>query len=220
MWIPAPNYDLGSKEFEYIWKVFKEKLPSRGIHFNFLPGTSFNPKRGDFAIFLGSPYFSWLKVKSAENLDSFLGEALDDLILAEAPKMPAAAWSHYLTDRIVTKLGNVILPATPDGFNWAYDEFFLPANGLEAIGLEASGNSSEGDFWTQSTSAEECPDAYYPAQEKRRMLDRIAKDPEDKHRIEQFHGRFTHMSGLVLYQLGEKNLVSASSLPRAWGWAS
>lgn len=219
IWIAAPNYDLGSKEFEYVWKTYKEELPKRGLRMNYLPGTTFNPDRGRFNIFLGAPLFSWLKVKTAENMESFLGEKIHDLLLAEAPKLPSAAWSKYLTDRIATLEGNVILPATPDGFNWAHDEFYKPAGGPERIGYERSGNCWLDDFWTQSTSALDCPDSYYPASEKQRMLKRLADNPEDVDRIEQFHGRFAHRSGLVLYRLKGDSVVSRLDARARWGFA-
>jgi hypothetical protein len=219
IWIAAPNYDLGSKEFEYVWKTYKEELPKRGLVMNYLPGTTFNPDRGRFNVFLGAPLFSWLKVKTAENMESFLGEKIHDLLLAEAPKLPAAAWSKYLTDRIATLEGNVILPATPDGFNWAHDEFYAPAGGATRIGYERSGNAWMDDYWTQSTSALDCPDAYYPAAEKIRMMKRLADNPEDVDRIEQFHGRFAHRSGLVLYRLTGPSIVSRLDARARWGFA-
>lgn len=219
IWIVAPNYDLGSKEFEYIWKVFQEKLPSLGHKLNFAPGTVYNPGRGAYELHLGAPFHSWLKVRTAENLESLLGEKVHDLLMAEAPKMAGVAWRKMLRFRLVTYRGNAILPATPDGFNWAHDDFFVPAGGPEQVGYERSGEAHQGDYWTQISSADECPDRHYPKEEKDELNRRLALNPSDADVLEQGKGLFTHRSGLVLYQLKrQRNIVPVEEACRRFGF--
>ncbi len=112
-WIVAPTYDLGEKEFRYIWKDMVEDCRMETLRANN------NARSGDLHI-----RFDWgseVKVKSADRPDSLLGEELDWMIVAEAAQMSPMVWERYLRARLTSRNGRAIFPTTPKGYNWVYD---------------------------------------------------------------------------------------------------
>jgi hypothetical protein len=112
-WIVAPTYELGEKEFRYIWQdlIVRGGMPTerannnvqtRDLHIRFLWGSE-------------------VKVKSADRPDSLLGEEVDWMIVAEAAQMSPMVWERYLRPRLTSRMGRAIFPTTPKGYNWVYD---------------------------------------------------------------------------------------------------
>ena len=213
IWIVGPNYKLGAKTFEYVYRDIVETLPKRIGPLNLIH-KQFNEDRGAMHLELGPPFTDhWVTVVSAENPESLLGEEVDLMYLAEGSRLPKGVWDQFLNYRISSRRAKVLVPTTPAGFNWLHDEFFTKAGGPETIGYKSSGVSRRGTYWTQVSSADESP--YYPKEEKERH--KASDDPQNLD--EQFHGRFVQRTGLVLYQLIEgRNVLPSHEAMQRFGW--
>ena len=110
-WIAAPTYELGSKEFLYIYNDLLN------LGFLSMPGVrKSRDVRGGMHIEF--PWGSFLKVVSADRPDSLRAEELDSLILAEASALPPNVFLYNLYIRVEKRKGKVLVPTTPKGFNW------------------------------------------------------------------------------------------------------
>ena len=108
-WIAAPTYELGSKEFLYIYNDLLN------LGFLNMPGVrKSRDVRG--GLFIQFPWGSFLKVVSADRPDSLRAEELDSLILAEASALPKDIFLHNLYIRVEKRKGKVLVPTTPKGF--------------------------------------------------------------------------------------------------------
>lgn len=215
LWIVAPTYELGEKEFRYVWEDLVEKFPRAGYDFRpYMSVMNYNIDRGKMEICIETgAWKSWLRVKSCEHLPSLLGEELDGLLLAEGAKMPSVAWSRYLSYRITSRRGFVIVPTTPDGMNWVHDKFFIKSGGPWQLGYESEGCCGLGDYWTQVSPANASP--YYPKEEYERHRE---EDSEDDFN-EQVLGRFVRRQGLVLREIVKpRNRVTWAFCQEKWGW--
>ncbi len=111
-WIVAPTYDLGAKEFRYLYDFLISKLG--------LPTTEcvYNVRNGDYI--LRFPWGSEVEVRTCKNEDNLLGEELDWVIMAEAAVMRESVWSRYIRMRLHTRAGIAIFATSPKGFGWLF----------------------------------------------------------------------------------------------------
>jgi hypothetical protein len=118
LWIVGPTYDLGEKEFRVVWddlilklKLGKDKRVKK----------SFNKGQGD--MFIELPNQSRLEVRSADNPDLLVGEALDGAVLSEAAKHKRETWERFIRPSLSDRMGWASFPSTPEGQNWLYDSW-------------------------------------------------------------------------------------------------
>jgi len=116
-WIVAPTYQLGEKEFRYIWDdmIVKMQLPAKR--------KNYNVRAGDMCI-----EFEWgakLYVRSLKNIFDNLGEEVDFMIISEAAQVHREDWERVLRGRLASKKGKCVIPTTPKGKNWVFDMFNL-----------------------------------------------------------------------------------------------
>jgi hypothetical protein len=130
-WIIGPTYDLGEKEFRYMWDdiVVKLKLGSK-IH-----RKAYNVRSGE--MYIEMPWGSRVDVKSADHPDGLVGEGLDWVIMSEAAKHKRATWEKYVRPALADRRGSADFATTPEGFNWIYD--------LYQIGRDP--NNTEYEAW-------------------------------------------------------------------------
>ena len=89
VWIVAPTYQLGSKEFGYIWNDLVE---TQMLHR--ADSKNFDIRGGNMRIKF--PWGSFVEVVSADNPASLRAEELDALIMAEASALPAEVFDRHL----------------------------------------------------------------------------------------------------------------------------
>ncbi|MFA5354625.1 MAG: hypothetical protein WC291_10380, partial [Thermodesulfovibrionales bacterium] len=119
-WIVAPTYQLGSKEFGYVYLDLLElgllKEASR---------VSNDTRGGNMMIEF--PWGSFLQVISADNPTGLRAEELDCLILAEASALKPEIFERHLFARVEKRKGKILIPTTPKGYNWVYEKFRVPS---------------------------------------------------------------------------------------------
>lgn len=120
-WIVGPTYSLGEKEFRVIWNdlIIGQKL-GRDPRVK----KSYSPKQGDMYIEFTDRH-TILEVKSADNVDTLVGDALDGVIMSEAAKHKPDTWDKYIRPALSDRRGTADFPTTPEGFNWLYDLWLL-----------------------------------------------------------------------------------------------
>lgn len=226
-WIVAPTYELGSKEFLYVYNDLLELgyLGMRGVikHKDI--------RGGNLDITL--PWGSFLRVKSAEQPLGLRAEELDTLILAEASGLSEQIYYNHLYIRLEKRQGKVLIPTTPKGFNWIYDKFRIPAmktirgvpNDLydpEFLSLVISADPElvqpNGGLLDDPDYADIYEPSVYPLERvklyKKRMPWPIY--------LEQVGGCFSSYAGLVLPYNRQRHRVQPFPIPDHWthcvGW--
>lgn len=227
MWIVAPTYPLGSKEFGYIWSDLNElgyldwADPKRGGR------KSFDTRSGHMEIQF--PWGAFLKVVSADNPVSLRAEELDLLILAEASALAPDVYGRHLFARTAKRKGITLVPTTPMGKNWIYDMFRVPSRRLDSNGNE--NELYDPRFWSAVVSAD--PDMVHPLDwDYADIFEPGVYDPEEvkigKDRLppaiyqEQFGGGFASYAGRVLPYEPATHRVKPFHIPDEWthvvGW--
>lgn len=214
-WIAAPTYELGSKEFLYIYNDLLN------LGFLNMPGVR---KSRDIrgGMHIDFPWGSFLKVVSADRPDSLRAEELDYLILAEASALPEMVFLHNLFIRVEKRHGKVLVPTTPKGFNWVYDSFRLPS--LATIRGEVN-ESYDPEFYTLVISAD--PDLVQPDEpDLADIYEGSVYSPETVARakrmlptpifVEQFGGGFASYAGLVFPYSPSIHRVKPFNIPDHW----
>lgn len=105
-WV-APVY----AQTEEPWMHFKEMLSP--------VATRISEKKRDISVLGGGR----LGVRSADRPDRLRSVGLDGLILDEAAFMRPSVWRNVLRPALSDRLGWAIMPTTPNGRNWLYEEF-------------------------------------------------------------------------------------------------
>lgn len=112
IWIVAPNYDLGEREYRVIWHQIVHVL---GVPCNWKYFTKGPGGRMAFQTAWGTEVW----VKSAENPDKgLLGEGLTFVIMAEAARLNRSIWEQYIEPALADRDGEAIFTSTPQGMNW------------------------------------------------------------------------------------------------------
>ena len=116
LWIVAPTYDLADKVFDEVHKhLVRDAIYGVG---SVKRATGGGAKKGSQRIEMR--WGSWVETKSAENMDSLVGERLTGLVLDEAAQLPEEVWTKYLELRLVNLKGWALIITSPRGFNWVW----------------------------------------------------------------------------------------------------
>lgn len=122
-WIVGPTYDLGEKEFRYIWqdmivglKLGRDKRVKR----------AYNKKQGE--MYIEFPWQTRVEVRSATHPESLVGDGLHGVIMSEAAKHKRDTWERYIRGALADYRGWATFATTPEGFNWFYDLWMLGIN--------------------------------------------------------------------------------------------
>lgn len=115
-WIVGPTYDLGEKEFRYIWQdlIINQKL-GRDKRVK----KAYNKRSGD--MYIEFPWQTRLEVRSATHPESLVGDSLNGVIMSEAAKHSVDTWERYIRAALADHRGWATFPTTPEGQNWLYD---------------------------------------------------------------------------------------------------
>ena len=191
VWIVAPTYKLGSKEFGYIWNDFAET--------GFLPMArrrNFDIRGGNMQI--SFPWGSMVEVVSAENPASLRAEEIDLLILAEASQLGSELWERHLFARTEKRKGLTIVPTTPQGYNWVYDKFRVPS--LKTLPGGVPNPNYDPLYWSAVISADPTlGDIYEPGIYDDDYLVRAKKMLPYPIYLEQVGGDFASYAGLIYH---------------------
>jgi hypothetical protein len=125
IWICAPTYDLGEKEFRVIWQDMIVKLQlgkERQVK------KAFNKKNGD--MYIEFPWGTRIEVRSADRPETLVGDGLDHVIMSEAAKHSKETWDRYIRPALADKRGTATFGTTPEGQNWIHDLWQLGRNPL------------------------------------------------------------------------------------------
>lgn len=115
-WIVGPTYDLGEKEFRVIWD---DLIIGMGLGRDRRLKKAYSRRTGE--MFLEFPWQTRIEVRSAQQPQHLVGEALDGLIMSEAAKHSRDTWERLLRPSLSDKRGWATFPTTPEGLNWLYD---------------------------------------------------------------------------------------------------
>lgn len=118
LWIVAPTYTLGEKEFRWVWNWVVDR-----------PGFP-PPRRKAYAPEAGKMYLDYrprgglLEVRSGEDPDkSLVGEGLDFVVVAEAAKFGGRLrriWENYIRPALSDRQGGALLSFVPEGMGFPY----------------------------------------------------------------------------------------------------
>jgi hypothetical protein len=189
-WIVAPTYDLGEKEFQYIFDslVVRQQLTTNW-HYNVRAG------RMDIKL----PWGSWVKVKSAEKPKTLLAEELDFVLIAEAAKLKREVWERFLRGRLLVRHGEAIFPTTPSGRNFI-EELFLRGQSVHHPSWES---------WQFPTSMNPYIDPEEIAEAQATLT--------DEYFAEQYLAQFVALTGRVYKDFDRmKHVVDPFPIPTDW----
>lgn len=216
-WIVAPTYELGSKEFGYIWNDM--------LKLGFLQMASsrhFDKRGGNMTI--EWPWGSFVKVVSADNPMSLRAEELDWLILAEASALTQDIFYQHLFARVEKRKGRVLIPTTPKGFNWVYETFRVPSLKPGHKDLFGRGNPKyDSAFWSAVVSSvPEYGDILEPGIYEDETIERARRTMPLPFFKEQFGGDFSSYAGAIYPWDPRTMLVDSFKIPDDWthviGW--
>lgn len=222
-WIVAPNYSLGEKEWRYIWDALfagqsfqNSKLPKL-IH-QTLRKTN-NPVQGqlnlaiewkhDDRLLAGKPSLpSEVIVKSTDNPQSLLGDEVDFMILSEGAGISKDIWDRYLSLRIVSRKGKVVIPSTSSDDSELLDFFYeMGQNKRQQDYKSWEFPSYENPFWAPNIE-----------EEKARLKSEL---PEEAYE-EQVLGKKVHYAGRFYKEfaqdrhVAELEFIPGSPVFRSW----
>ena len=216
-WIVAPTYELGSKEFGYIWNDM--------LRLGFLQMATtrhFDKRGGNMTI--EWPWGSFVKVVSADNPMSLRAEELDWLILAEASALTQEIFYQHLFARVEKRHGRVLVPTTPKGFNWVYDTFRVPSLAPGHKDLFGQANPKHDPaFWSAVVSTvPEYGDILEPGIYDDETIARARRTMPLPFFKEQFGGDFSSYAGAIYPWDPRTMLVDNFQIPQDWthviGW--
>ena len=193
-WLVGPSYEQPSKEFRYLYDALVVKMGFKTKRELNVSYTTPGPQSMLF------PWGSEIHTKSEQNPDSLLGEEIDWLILSEGSRLKEETYDNYLRARIGSRMGRVIIPTTPHGYNWLYKRFYIPAM------------EGEKDYWAK-IGIPVTANPHFNQEE----YDRAKKElPEDVF-AEQYDGEFVAWSGLIFKRFSRnKHVIDSFDIPAHW----
>ena len=221
IWIVAPTYQLGSKEFMYAWNDLLE------LGFMRMASEKHRDVRGG-RMRIAFPWGSFLEVVSADNPTSLRAEELDLVILAEASALPENIYYHHLYARIEKRKGITLIPTTPKGRNWIYEAFRIPS---QKSWRGTTNDKYNSEYFSLVVSSDpelvdpgnpDLADVYEPSVYDLATVARAREIMPTPIFIEQFGGGFASYAGLVFPYDPGIHRVPFFSIPDDWthvlGW--
>ena len=120
-WIVGPTYDLGEKEFRVVWN---DIIIKQGLGKDKRIKKAYNKNQGMMYIEF-TPWRTRLEVRTADQPENLVGEALDGVIMSEAAKHKEETFQRYIRPALGDRRGWATFPTTPEGQNWLYDLWLL-----------------------------------------------------------------------------------------------
>lgn len=116
VWLVAPTYFLGEKEFRVIWNDMIVKL-----QFGKDPEIkkAYSLRQGE--MFIEFPWGTRIEVRSAERKETLVGDGLDLVVMCEAAKHQRETWDRMIEPALADKRGGAIFTSTPEGQNFFYE---------------------------------------------------------------------------------------------------
>ena len=230
LWLVAPTYTLGQKEFGYILTDFASQgMLSRSS------GTRYSNDMRGGNMYIEFPWGAWVKVVSADNPTSLRMEQLDALILCEASALPSNVYERYLYARIELRKGKVLVPTTPAGYNWVHGAFRVPS--LERLEFtygdwqdcarpRVGGSPNpryDAAYWSAVVSAvPDFGDILEPGVHTDEAIERARRLLPRPAFVEQFGGDFASYAGLIYKFDPIEHEVAPFKIPEDWthivGW--
>lgn len=197
-WIVGPSYEVAEKEFRVIddkLVLGREKagLAKPDIRFT-------NPRAGPPTI--QWPWGAILKCRSADNLDSTLGEATNCIIYSEAARMKREVRERFVEPTTNTLDGQEIIPSTPQGAaEWMRE--------LHEAGQSGKFYDIESFHWDVSAN---------PIYNYKKMEQAIQYYGIDHPAVrEQYFGEWVFYGGLVYPIFDEKvHIIEPFDIPKRW----
>jgi len=176
---------------------------------------SFNIQGGDMRI--EYPWGWFVEVKSAERANLLLAEELDEMILAEAARLPESIWHRSLFNRAEKRKGRVYIPTTPAGLNWIHTEFWDRAQ-KTLFGEENP--KYDRQYWAVRIShlieEKDMPNVCFQGDVyDSETVERARRQMPAQLFREQFGGDFVSYAGLV-YPRDYDPLVAPFQIPSDW----
>jgi hypothetical protein len=127
IWIVAPDYSLTEKVFRELYHIFVTQL--KLITPAGKDGSRASFQKGEYI--LKTTWGSSIEGKSADNLDSLVGESIDLLIFDESALETnlEQVWNQMLQPTLIDRRGSAIFISTPRGANYFYKLFLLGKGG-------------------------------------------------------------------------------------------
>jgi hypothetical protein len=120
----ANTYDLGEKEFRYLWQDMIIKLRfGRDKRVK----KAYNKRSGE--MYIEFPWQTRVEVRSAQHPETLVGDGLHGAIMSEAAKHRKDTWEQYIRAALSDFRGWATFVTTPEGFNWLYDLWMLGISG-------------------------------------------------------------------------------------------
>lgn len=116
IWLVAPTYFLGEKEFRVIWNDMIVKL---GFGKDREVKKSYSLRQGE--MFIEFPWGTRVEVRSAERKETLVGDGLDLVVMCEAAKHQRETWDRMIEPALADRRGSAIFTSTPEGQNFFYE---------------------------------------------------------------------------------------------------
>lgn len=193
-WIVGPSYELAEKEFRYILDFLK--IAHRKLGLSLPTKVRSNHKAGE--LYIETAWGSEVHGKSADKVQSLLGEELDWLILSESARHKGSTWEKELRPTLVSRKGRAIFPTTPDSAGiWLYE--------LEL----AAENNPEWEIF--HCPAWDCP--HFDKDE----IESAKKSLSEDAFYEQFGGEWRFYTGRVYKNFkSDVHLIEPFPIPSSW----
>lgn len=170
-WLVGPEYDVCRKEFDYLVRDLVTTLGFRPVDYHNSPETG--------RMVMRFPWGSEVICKTEKTLSKLLSEEVDWMILCEGTRLKESTYDRFLRARLGTRMGRLVLPSTPNGKNWCYRRFHLPAL------------AGDKQFWSEIHATEENP--YHPRED---IIQARRELPAEIYQ-EQYGGSFCDHTGLL-----------------------
>lgn len=214
-WLVAEEYGLCEFEFEYIWKATVEHPDPElrnYINSNIEHKTN-NSKIGQMWI-----KFKWgssVVCKSTAKPTSLLGAELDGAVLCEGSQIPKWIVDKYLDQRLASRMGQLLIPTTPNGYDEMLYPRFLKGQQKELHYSEKKDNYVESH---ESWEFKSIDSPYYPRENYEIALKKVEAGEMDEATFgEQFEGRFTSNTGLVYKNFNTRtHVIEPFDIPEDW----
>jgi hypothetical protein len=221
-WIVGKHYGLAEKEFRYVKDALVNHPDPSFRSFIRASITQMADNKQNGQMYMRFKWGSWIECRSIQDPDSLLGEELDGIILSEGSKIPLHVWRRFLKQRLASRMGQLIVPTTPSG----YDDFLHPLflQGQDKSNhIKGSGRGiRKGDEYPGSVESWVFPSVAnpaYPKEEYEEALRQVQQGTMDQATFdEQYGGKFVSMTGRIYKAFNpDVHIVSPYVVPKSWG---